>query len=111
MKKIFLNIALVMLICTQAWAESSVWKIQKDNSVMYLGGTFHLLRPSDFPLPPEFAEAYQASDLLVFETDLGKFNEPSAQEKLLAKAVYADGSTIDQHLSAKKKLNPSQSLF
>ncbi|MDG4476733.1 TraB/GumN family protein [Thiovibrio frasassiensis] len=101
MKKILLSIALVFLICTQAWAESSVWKIQKDNSVMYLGGTFHLLRPSDFPLPPEFAEAYRASDLLVFETDLGKLNEPSVQEKLLAKAVYADGSTIDQHVSGK----------
>jgi hypothetical protein len=52
MKKILLGMALVLLICTPSWAESSVWKIQKDNSVMYLGGTFHLLRPSDFPLPP-----------------------------------------------------------
>lgn len=101
MKKILLGIVLVFLICTQSWAESSVWKIQKENSVMYLGGTFHLLRPSDFPLPPEFAEAYRASDLLVLETDLGALNEPAAQQSLLEKAIYGDGSTIDQHVSGK----------
>jgi len=68
---------------------------------MYLGGTFHLLRPSDFPLPPEFEKAYKASELLVFETDLGEFNKTSVQQKMMAKAVYGDGSTIDKHLSAK----------
>lgn len=101
MKKLLLSITLVLLVCTQSRAESSVWKIQKDESVMYLGGTFHLLRPSDFPLPPEFEKAYKASELLVFETDLGEFNKTSVQQKMMAKAVYGDGSTIDKHLSAK----------
>ena len=101
MKKIFLSIILLLAICTQALAESSLWKVQKGESVLFLGGTFHLLRPSDFPLPPEFARAYQASDLLVFETDLGEFNAPATQQKLMAQAMYADGSTIDKHLSPK----------
>ena len=99
MKKIFLSIILLLAICTQALAESSLWKVQKGESVLFLGGTFHLLRPSDFPLPPEFDKAYQASDLLVFETDLGEFNAPATQQKLMAQAMYADGSTIDKHLS------------
>lgn len=101
MKKILLSITLVILLCTQSLAESSVWKVQKGDSVLFLGGTFHLLRPADFPLPPEFAKAYKASDLLVFETDIGKAKDISAQQKLLAQAVYADGSTIDKYLSPK----------
>jgi len=101
MKRILLSIALVLILCTQALAESSVWRVQKGDSVFFLGGTFHLLRPSDFPLPPEFDKAYQASDLLVFETDLGRLNDASAQEKLLSQAMYADGSTIDKYLSPK----------
>lgn len=100
MAKILLSLTLVLLICTQALAESSVWKIQKGESVMYLGGTFHLLRQSDFPLPPEFEKAYSASDILVFETDIGKFRDESTQQKLISKARYADGSTVDKHLSA-----------
>jgi len=99
MKKLILGITLVALICTGAAAESSVWRVQKDESVMYLGGTCHLLRKSDFPLPAEFDKAYRASDMLVFETDIGKLNDSLTQQKLMAEAMYADGSTIDKHLS------------
>jgi len=99
MKKILLSVMLVLLICTQSLADSSVWKVQKNESVMYLGGTFHLLRQSDFPLPVEFDKAYRASDILVFETDLGKLMEPSTQQKLMSEAMYTDGSTIENHLS------------
>lgn len=101
MKRIILGIALVVSACSGVAAESSVWKAQKDNSVIYLGGTSHLLRETDYPLPAEFDQAYKASEIVVFETDVGKINEPVTQQKLLVKAMYADGSTIEQHLSAK----------
>jgi uncharacterized protein YbaP (TraB family) len=107
MKKILLSVLLVFIFCTYSQAESSVWKIQKGDSVMYVGGTIHILRPSDFPLPAEFDRAYSLSDMLVFETDIGKSNDPSTQQLILSKAVYTDGSTIEQNLSAEAygKLN------
>lgn len=101
MKRVIASIALVLLFCPWAAAESSVWKAQKDNSVLYLGGTCHVLREADYPLPAEFDQAYTAADMVVFETDIGSLQEPSMQQKLLTKAIYADGSTIDKHLSAK----------
>jgi uncharacterized protein len=101
MKKSILSIILVLVIFTQSFAESSVWKLQKGGSVIYLGGTCHLLRRSDFPLPTEFDTAYRASDILVFETDIDKFNNPTTQQELILKAMYADGSTIDRHLTSK----------
>jgi len=100
MKRVILSIALVVFVGTWASAESSVWKAQKDKSVIYLGGTCHTLREADYPLPSEFDKAYRASEILVCETDIGKLEDPSTQQKLMAKAVYADGSTIDKHLSA-----------
>ena len=101
MKRIIVSMALVISFGTWAAAESSVWKAQKDNSVMYLGGTCHILRDADYPLPPEFLKAYQASEVVVFETDMGELQDPATQRKFLSKAVYADGSTIDKHLSPK----------
>jgi hypothetical protein len=89
-----------MFVCTWASAESSVWKVQKGKSVIYLGGTCHLLRETDYPLPSEFDKAYKASEILVCETDIGKLLDPTTQQELMTKAVYADGSTIDKHLSA-----------
>jgi len=68
---------------------------------MYLGATFHMLRETDYPLPSEFGKAYKASEIVVFETDIGKLQEPSTRQKLLAQFMYADGSTIDKHLSAR----------
>lgn len=101
MKRLILSIILVVSVSTGASAESSVWKAQKGTSVMYLGGTCHVLREADYPLPPEFEKAYQASAVVVFETDLGRLRDPATQQRLLAKAMYADGSTIDKHLSVR----------
>jgi uncharacterized protein len=101
MKRIVLSVVLVFFACTLASAESSVWKAQKGNFTLYLGGTCHVLREADYPLPPEFLTAYRASDILVLETDLGQLQDPATQQKMLEKAVYADGSSVEQHLSAK----------
>jgi uncharacterized protein YbaP (TraB family) len=100
MKKILFSITLVLFICTQAIAESSIWTVQKGASITYLGGTCHLLRQSDFPLPKEFYTAYNASDILIFETDLSKLKDPPTQQLLMSTAMYTDGSTIQSHLSA-----------
>jgi len=99
-KIIIVSIVLAIFASTWAAAETSVWKAQKGNSIIYLGGTCHVLRETDFPLPPEFEEAYRAAKIVVFETDLGKLQDPATQQRLLKKSMYADGSTIDQHLSA-----------
>jgi uncharacterized protein len=101
MMRVFVSIALVVFACTSASAESSVWKAQKDNSIIYLGGTSHILRETDYPLPAEFDKAYKASEIVVFETDIGKLLDPSTQQKLLSRAMFADGSTIDKHVSAR----------
>lgn len=92
---------LPFLACSWAVAETSLWKAQKGDEVIYLGGTFHLLRKADYPLPPEFERAYKDSDLLLFETDIARLQETETQQKLLSMAMYRDGSSIDRHLSPK----------
>jgi uncharacterized protein YbaP (TraB family) len=102
LKTILLSLVLIFVLCTQSsLAESSVWKVQKGASVIYLGGTIHLLRPADFPLPLEFKKAYRAADAVVFETDIAALNSPAIQQQIMSKGMYADGSTIEQYLSAK----------
>lgn len=81
-------------IAGQAAAESSVWRVQSDSSVLYLGGTVHLLRASDFPLPQEYDIAYEDSSKLVFETDLESMNDLSVQASLMRKLSYDDGQSL-----------------
>ena len=94
-----LMIGLLTMAGVFANAESSVWKVSKGASVLYVGATCHLLRETDFPLPPEFDKAFKAASLTVFETDIGKLQDPATQHEVLKRTMYADGSTVDKHLS------------
>ena len=80
-------------------AQSSVWKITKDDHSLYIGGTCHLLRPSDFPLPVEFEVAYTASETLVFEMNPATANTHGFALKLLNKAKYNDSRSLKSVLS------------
>lgn len=99
MRKIIIAFVSCLILCSAVWADTSVWKVSKNGTELYLGGTCHILRSSDYPLPDEFDQAYAKSEILVFETDIGKMNTPETQQKLLSKIVYADGTSLKDHLS------------
>ena len=80
-------------------AESSVWKVSKGEQSLYIGGTCHVLRAADYPLPAEFDLAYAAADTLVFEIDPAAAQEPAFAMQLLAKASYTDGRSLKSVLS------------
>lgn len=84
---------------TVGWAKASVWVVQSGGNVTYIGGTCHLLRQSDHPLPAEYSTAYRASELLVFETQLEQLQTAAFQQSMVQKAMYADGRTLDKVLA------------
>ena len=80
-----------------AWAKACVWKVSSGDKTLYLAGSIHALRGKDYPLPPEYDQAFQASSELAFETDLTKMGKTHGF--LLAKAaVLPRGSTLRDHL-------------
>jgi uncharacterized protein len=80
-------------------AQTSVWKVTKGDGVLYLGGTCHVLRPADLPLPPEFDQAYTAAKTLVFETDLARMQSPEMQQIVMRRGMFTDGTTLERALS------------
>lgn len=91
---------LLALIPAFLSAQSSVWKVCKGDQTLYIGGTCHVLRNSDYPLPAEFDQAYAAADTLVFEVDPAKLQDPAFARQLLAKSTYTDGRSLKSVLSA-----------
>jgi uncharacterized protein YbaP (TraB family) len=83
------------------YADTFVWVAQNAGQTVYLGGTIHMLRQSDFPLPTEFQKAYQQANTIIFETDIGKINDPNLQQMMLASMMYSDGRTLHSVLSPK----------
>jgi uncharacterized protein len=90
---------LVILLAGEARAESSVWVVTSPTSTVYLAGSYHILRSSDYPLPPEFEAAFGQSAKIVFEVPPGEMEKPEVQARLARMAVYDDGSTLQQHLT------------
>jgi len=89
------------------FAETSLWKISKGANYLYIGGTIHLLRPSDYPLPSEFEKAFNEAQTIVFETNLAEMKTPEFQSRLIAAVSYPAGRTLRGVLNAEtyQKLN------
>jgi uncharacterized protein YbaP (TraB family) len=95
--RIFL--ALLLIVSGPAFAKTSVWRVQKGGHTAYIGGTIHVLRQSDYPLPKEFLQAYKHSDVVVFETDLRKAKSKEFQQKMLARVSQKNGKMLQDEIS------------
>ena len=96
----YFSVFCLVAISSATFAKSSVWKVTQGYNTVYLGGTCHLLRKADYPLPKEFDIAYAASDELVFEVDPALVQSPEFAIRLMAESVYRDGRTLKSVLSA-----------
>lgn len=84
---------------TAAVADTTLFEVvNKKGQSLYLGGTIHLLRPSDFPLPDEFQHAFDKSQMLVLETDLQKASSPENGQRILQQMSYSDGKNLSTEL-------------
>lgn len=97
--KLFLTSLCLLLFSVDSLAQSSVWLATKNGNTVYLGGTIHMLRADDYPLPPEFETAYAEADSLYFEIDIDQMNDPVAQLGMLQRLMYTDGRTLQTVLN------------
>eukprot|EP00752_Nemacystus_decipiens_P018827 g16883.t1 len=58
----------------------------------------HILTAADFPLPPEYDEAYAQADTIYLETDIGAMSSPGFMTKSMAAMSYSDGRTLQSVL-------------
>lgn len=98
MKRLLLLAALAAFVVS-VHASSSVWKVTRGDAVLYVGGTCHVLRPSDLPLPPEFGQAFAASAAVYFETDLKRALSGELQQAIMPRAFFPAGTTLEQSLT------------
>ncbi|WP_269524237.1 TraB/GumN family protein [Coraliomargarita parva] len=100
MRLSYFIVAALLLPAATLPAQSSVWKISGHGNTLYIGGTCHVLRSSDFPLPAEYEQAYAASAKLVFEMDPANLSNPAFAAKLFSACRYDAGKTLTSELSA-----------
>lgn len=91
----------LMMLTASAHATSCLWKATSEHGTLYLQGSVHLLKPSDYPLDPAIEAAYTNSDVLVFETDMAKMLSATTQQLIISKAILSGGRTLADELKPK----------
>jgi len=84
-----------------AQEKSLLWKVSGDKGSVYLLGSIHYLKKENFPLNKTILAALDRSQRLVLEIDVNGVTPEVAQKVTLSKALYSDGTTLQQNISAK----------
>jgi uncharacterized protein len=79
-----------------AQEKSFLWRVQSATGTLYLLGSIHYLKRSNYPLKKPIQEAFENSRTLVLEIDLQRSR---AQQVMLERALYRDGANLQQNIS------------
>jgi len=74
---------------------SSVWKISKDGKSLFLGGSVHILRDEDFPLPKAFDLAFEQSSMLILEANIDEMEDDKIMQYLMTQIFLPDNKTLN----------------
>ncbi len=84
-------------------AAGSVWVADRDGQPgrLFLCGTIHILRDSDYPLSPGYEAAYHLSDKLVLELPPGSGAGPAMASRMRELGMYSSDTSLEANVSAK----------
>lgn len=78
-----------------------LWKVSAaDGSALYLLGSFHLLKPEDYPPSDDVEQALKSSGRLMFELSPEEMNSPALGAQMLQAAMRKDGRQLKDDLDA-----------
>lgn len=97
------TLALLLGLCSvPAWASPPVpllWKVSDADNSVYLLGSFHLLKPADYPLSPDVDAAFNAAKSVVFEIAPQEMASPELAVQMQLTGMRDDGTQLDDDLS------------
>lgn len=93
-----LLLSFTLFLCAPAFAQTTLFEVSKGDKKVFIGGTIHLLKPSEFPLPQEFDAAYTQASRVYFETDLDAASDPVFGQQVAQAMAYPLGKTLNSEL-------------
>lgn len=77
-----------------------LWKVSDKDNAVYVLGSFHLLKPDDYPVSTDVNNAFAAASKVVFEVPPEQMLDPANTQKFLAAAGFSDGRRLSDVLPA-----------
>ncbi len=82
-------------------SENCLWKVSSGKNSLYLQGSIHLLKETDYPISQTIEKAFNESDVVVLEVDLGDPATQKAGIEMLSTGMLPPGKTLEKCLSRK----------
>lgn len=76
-----------------------LWKVSDADNSVYLLGSFHLLKPQDYPLSADVDTAFDDAESVLFEMSPQEMASPALGLQMMQAALRTDGTTLDSDLS------------
>ncbi|MEE8295844.1 MAG: TraB/GumN family protein [Sphingomonadales bacterium] len=96
---IFLALAFAGTWNIGAFAKPPLWKLQDEDTTIYLLGTFHLLRKETVWYTHEIDDALKASDVLYLELSPKELNSTEGFDYVLSRGFFPDGTYLTDFIS------------
>jgi len=94
-----LAVLLALPAAAEETGKTSLWRVAGRETTLYLGGTIHLLRDADHPIPLPFQKAYDRCDRLVLEVDFDSLRSADLRRRMLEASVLPDGTGLRDRIS------------
>ena len=91
-------LALTLLLAVPAFADHplSMWEVSGGANRVYLLGSIHLLRDSDYPIPEPIYAAYDEAEALYMELDMDDLDPAETQALVAELGLLTGGRTLAQ---------------
>jgi uncharacterized protein YbaP (TraB family) len=80
----------------------TLWELHGKHNTVYLLGSIHVLRASDYPLPPIVLQAYGNANAVLMEVNLEEIGSAQVQEEMLTSAILPEGKTLHEVLGSQR---------
>jgi hypothetical protein len=77
-----------------------LWELHGKHNTVYLLGSIHTLRASDYPLAPAVLDAYRGAKSLVMEINLDELDSAQVQAEMLSGATLSGGTSLHEVMGA-----------
>ena len=91
--------ALLAATASSSSGKHPLWKVSSATNSIYLLGSIHVLRKTDYPLPDVIETTFSNAPVATFEADIDEMQNPAVAIQMLTKCMLPEGETLADRLS------------
>jgi uncharacterized protein YbaP (TraB family) len=80
----------------------ALWELHGKHNSVYILGSIHVLRPTDYPLPPVVLDAYGEAKTVFMEVNLEEIDSLQVQSELLGSALLPEDKSLPEILGTQR---------